>query len=242
MGRASSDRRLWQRGREWLGAILGMEGPNGRITVTIPNYLTLIRLLIVPLFWYWFFGGRWSLEVTATLLFAFGAITDLWDGKLARRLGQVTPFGDFMDPLADKVLVLSGYWAILLREEIGVAEVLAYIWVVLITLREIAITLLRIWTIGDGTSMVTSTWGKWKTAIQLTTLLFALVAFNVRDGLTAHNVWLPLQNWLHSEMFWGLINVLFFLSASSSLLSGALYLRDCLFVNKKRISNHPQRG
>lgn len=220
-----TSRNAWNRGRERITAVLGAESPTGRVTITIPNYLTLTRLIIVPIFWCCFFSGKLSLEIASTLLFAFGAITDLYDGKLARRLGQETAFGDFMDPLVDKLLVLSGFWAIYIRQDYSDLTTFAFVMIALITAREITLTLLRIWAIGDGSSVVTSGWGKWKTGIQLTTLLFAMVAFNVRDLLLANDKWEEFSSLLLSHGFTVLLIILFILSASISLFSGALYFR-----------------
>jgi len=209
--------------------VLGAESPKGKVTVTIPNYLTITRLAIIPIFWYCFFSGKMSLEIAATLLFAFGAITDLYDGKLARRLGQETAFGDFMDPLVDKLLVLSGFWAIYIRQDYDSLTTWAFVMIALITAREITLTLMRIWAIGGGSSVVTSGWGKWKTGIQLTTLLFAMVAFNVRDLLLASDKWTGFSSLLLSDGFIILLIILFILSTFSSLFSGALYFRKTSF-------------
>ena len=219
-----NSRTIWRRSRDRIGDVLGTDSPKGRVTVTIPNYLTLFRLAVVPMFWYGFFSDSWSLQVTATLLFAFGAITDLWDGKLARRLGQETAFGDFMDPLVDKLLVLSGYWALIGRESFGSYRTIAVVCVGLISLREIALTLIRIWMISCGSSVITSVWGKWKTGVQLTTLLFTMVALNVKDWIAEAGVLPVVLGLLDGQVFWVLVNILFFLSAVISLISGGLYM------------------
>ena len=75
--------------------------------ITAANWLTLIRLVVVPLFWYGFLSDSPLLRVLATILFIGGALTDLYDGKLARKRSEETAFGNFMDQLADKLLVLS---------------------------------------------------------------------------------------------------------------------------------------
>ncbi len=206
-----------------IGEVLGSDTPRGRVTVTIPNYLTIGRFLVVPFFWYGFFSTGLGLQMTATVLFALGAISDLWDGKIARLRGEITAFGDFMDPLADKLLVLSGFWAILIRENLGAWEAFATIWVVVITIRELALTLLRMSVIRSGSSMVTSGWGKWKTGVQLTSLLFAMVAYNLRDYLIGiGEPW----NLLGGSELRATIAILFLLSAVTSVISGYLYLRE----------------
>jgi len=209
------------RSRDWIGGKLGAETPTGRVTITVPNYLTLGRLASVPLFLYAFYSGTMWLQIAGTLLFALAAISDLWDGKIARRLDQVTAFGDFMDPFADKVLTLSGFWAMLLREDFGQFEFISIIWVLIITLREIALTLLRVKSIQGGSSLVTSIWGKWKTGVQLTSLLFGLTAFNVRDILIGEGI--SISHSLTEGLFL-IMTVMFFVSAATSVVSGWLYL------------------
>jgi CDP-diacylglycerol--glycerol-3-phosphate 3-phosphatidyltransferase len=202
---------------------LGASGSQGRVTVTLANILTLIRLAIVPLFWLGFFSPVWGIRVAATALFAFGALTDLWDGILARGRNEVTRFGDFMDPLADKLLVLSGFWAILIREDWGPAfyyQVLAMI--VLITLRETVLTLMRVRALGGGSAVITSVWGKMKTGVQLVTLLSALACLNMRDLLPGAGAGTTV---LHSATFRIILCALIFLSMLTSLVSGGLYLR-----------------
>jgi len=200
------------------------------VTITVPNWLTLLRLAIVPLLWWCFFQDSPYLRIAATFLFIAGALSDLWDGMLARRLGQVTAFGDFMDPLADKLLTLSAFWAILLREDFSVWFIPALICAVLITFRETAITVLRTWAIGGGTSLVTSLWGKWKTGIQLVTLIWGLLMLNLADLLPAQT---KPSIWLQSDWFDMMMAGLFFLCAASSLISGTLYISGGLKSNLK---------
>ncbi len=211
-----------ERGRDKIGSVLGVESPKGRVMVTAANWLTLFRLLIVPLFWFIFFSHNLTLEITATFLFIVAALTDLYDGKLARRRGEVTAFGNFMDPLADKLIVLSAFWALLIRENFDGLFTLALVWIGLITFREVGLTVLRIWAISGGSAVVTSIWGKWKTGVQLTTLIFTLLALNLRDLLEAYGNPSPLFEGIGFVI---LINILFFFSALTSLISGGLYLK-----------------
>lgn len=223
-------RGAFERGRDKIGSILGAETPSGRVTVTLSNYLTIGRLIIVPLFWFCLFSASWALNVASTLLLATGAITDLWDGKIARRRGQITPFGDFMDPLADKFLVLSGFWGIVVKENFGRFWVIALILVATISIREIWITVLRVYVIRSGSSIKTSSWGKWKTGIELTTLLATLVAMNLRDYLI--NNGFPYNPFI-GDLFNGGVLVLFMLSTLIALISGWIYMRDARLAKAK---------
>lgn len=217
-----SQRSIIRRSRDRIGSVLGAESPRGRVTVTLANWITLFRLAIVPIFWYFILDESMTLRIYATFLFIFGALSDLWDGRLARRYSQITAFGAFMDPLADKLLVLSAYWALLIRENYGIYLIPAFTFVILITLREVGITLLRIWKIGDGSSVVTSIWGKIKTIVQLVALILILLLLNLRDILIDKGLKHEL---LVSDSFYLFVNILFFICMVSSIISGLLYLR-----------------
>ncbi|NQU04882.1 MAG: CDP-alcohol phosphatidyltransferase family protein [Calditrichaeota bacterium] len=212
--------------KESIGSVLGAGSKNKNVIITPANLLTLLRLALVPAFIYCFlFSGKLSLEITSSFLFITAAITDLIDGKLARRRGEITQFGNFMDPLADKLLVFAGFWAIWVRADFDRFVTLALIWIILITIREIGLTVMRIMAISGGSSLVTSGWGKLKTTVQLTTLIFTLLALNVRDILLFYQIDTPI---FKGAGFFILINVLFFLSALTSLISGGFYLKGAL--------------
>jgi len=147
----------------------------------------------------------------------------MWDGRLARRRGQITPFGNFMDPLADKLLVLSAFWALLIRENLDGFQISALILVSIITLREIALTILRVYKIRSGSSLQTSLWGKWKTAAQLITILLTFTLFNLRAFATAREVSIPILNDVIMNIT---ITILLTICMLTSVISGWLYLKD----------------
>ncbi len=211
-----------KRSRRRIEEVLGARSPRGDVMITAANGLTLLRLAIVPFFWVAFFADTMSVQIVATALFIIAAVSDLWDGKLARRYCHETPFGGFMDPLADKALVLSAFWAILIREEFDICYIPTVISVVLITLREIGLTVMRIRAISGGSTVVTSIWGKIKTTIQLTALILLLLLFNLRDVLDTHSIEPRL---LRGNSLALTVAVLFALCAFSSVATGLLYLR-----------------
>ncbi|WED20685.1 CDP-diacylglycerol--glycerol-3-phosphate 3-phosphatidyltransferase [Vibrio sp. JC009] len=137
--------------------------------LTIPNILTLLRLILIPVFVVVFYlPYSWS-PFVAALVFAIAAVTDYFDGMLARKLGQTSRFGAFLDPVADKVMVASAL--------ILITEHFASIWVTIPALtmiaREIIISALREWMaeIGKRSNVAVSWVGKVKTTSQM----FALV-------------------------------------------------------------------
>jgi phosphatidylglycerophosphate synthase len=74
---------------------------------TTPNVLTVLRIILIPVFLLLIFADSWYYKISALLVFTLASLTDFYDGRIARRDGTITSFGRFMDPLADKLLVSS---------------------------------------------------------------------------------------------------------------------------------------
>jgi cardiolipin synthase len=153
----------------------------------IPILLTWLRMALIPLMvGVFFLPGHWLTPyeqgVAATVIFVIAAITDWFDGYLARRWNETTSFGAFLDPVADKLIVAG---ALLLLVQLGrTNSVIAFI----IVGREIAITALREWMaqMGASKSVAVSSIGKIKTAAQMVAipmLLYAYPLFGVIDTL-----------------------------------------------------------
>ena len=142
--------------------------------LNVPNTLSLIRVALVPAFVvsiiYMRTLGIWGCIVPA-VIYAITALTDMLDGKIARKYGLVTDFGKFIDTLADKFMVLSSMVAILVRLMLDGERLLAliFLWVVLIVLfRELAVTSIRlIMANKEGKVVAASMLGKIKTASQM---------------------------------------------------------------------------
>jgi len=175
----------------------------------IPNSLTILRILLIPVFVTIFYvspetiAPHW-VNLTATLVFALAAITDWLDGYLARVLNQTSAFGAFLDPVADKLMVAAALIVLVEFERVG-----AFIALIIIG-REIAISALREWMAGMGerNSVAVAFLGKIKTAAQMAAILFLLYY----DPIGAINV-----KWIGQV----LINIAAFLT----LLSMAYYLK-----------------
>ncbi len=147
----------------------------------LPNNLTLSRIFLVPLIlWFLSLGNKWSCFVAA-MLFCVAAITDLFDGYLARKANQVTSFGKFLDPLADKVLVCS---VLILLVELG--WVPAWIAIVIIC-RDIMVTGLRAIAADEGVVIAADAFGKVKTVFQLVALI-PLVLHHPWFGIDMHSI------------------------------------------------------
>ncbi len=142
--------------------------------MNIPNALTVFRVLMIPMLvltFYWAFP--WHYQVTAAV-FVLAAITDWLDGYLARKLDQSTPFGAFMDPVADKLMVAV---ALVLLVELHASPWFA-IPACIIICREILVSALREWMaeLGKRTSVAVSYVGKIKTGFQMTAIAVLLAA------------------------------------------------------------------
>lgn len=133
--------------------------------LNIPNTLTIIRILLVPVLVVVFYVPFHNHLVVAAGIFALAAVTDWFDGYLARRLGQMTAFGAFLDPVADKLMVSIALVLLVERHDTLLFTLAACV----IIGREIVISALREWMaeLGERTSVAVSYVGKVKTAFQM---------------------------------------------------------------------------
>jgi CDP-diacylglycerol--glycerol-3-phosphate 3-phosphatidyltransferase len=140
--------------------------------LTIPNQLTLLRIILTIFFLCYFLKANTNTQLIASIIFILAALTDWYDGWFARRFGVITRWGQFMDPLADKFLVSSA---------LIVFAVMDYViwWMVWIIVgRDILVTIIRIYAINKGKPIVTSVLAKWKTFIQMIIILVTLGYIN----------------------------------------------------------------
>jgi CDP-diacylglycerol--glycerol-3-phosphate 3-phosphatidyltransferase/cardiolipin synthase len=140
--------------------------------MNLPTFLTLLRILIIPVFVGIFFLPVPGSNILCTALFGIAAITDWLDGYLARRWGQTSAFGAFLDPVADKLMVAAAL--VLLVQSIPTPWVAVA--AVVIIGREITISALREWMaqLGNRTKVAVSMIGKFKTTAQMIALLLLL--------------------------------------------------------------------
>ena len=139
----------------------------------IPNFLTSTRILLVPVFLYCLFTDFSHGKLLALIVFLSAAITDAYDGKIARKYDIESKFGVFFDPLADKLLVLSAFYGFMF---LPVLSTTVKLWMmILISFRDILVTLMRTLMQYKGVTMITSKAGKLKTFLQITTINFILI-------------------------------------------------------------------
>ena len=142
--------------------------------LTIPNQLTILRIILTPVFVLLLIKKTPFYQLSASLVFCIASFTDWYDGWHARRFGVITRVGQFMDPLADKILVITTYIAF---------ATMGYImpWMVwVIVIRDTFITVTRIFALQVGRPIITHVLAKWKTAAQMATVFIILAYLNWR--------------------------------------------------------------
>ncbi len=156
--------------------------------MNLPNKLTVLRVALIP-----FFVASMLLSgkvyaarvdifiIIALVIFAAASVTDWFDGKIARKRGLVTTFGKFLDPLADKILVVTALICFLARSPMWIDAVA----VILILAREFMVSGVRLVAANEGVVVPAGIWGKLKTAFTM----IAIVAIMLLEGLAIHNIW-----------------------------------------------------
>ena len=176
--------------------------------MNLPNKLTVLRILLVPVFLLFFLCPQIPLHyLWAAIAFACSAITDCIDGKIARKYYMVTDFGKFLDPLADKILVMS---ALICLIPIGLA---GPVMVVIILARDFLVTSLRLVASGKGTVIVANLWGKLKTVSQMVAICVVLVLLALGQLVAFPYVWIYLID-----------QILLWIATFFTILSGVIYL------------------
>ena len=186
------------------------------MSINIPNALTILRILLVPVLVVVFYLPFEKHLLVAAGIFTFAAITDWVDGYLARRLGQMTSFGAFLDPVADKLMVSVALVLLVERHDTILFTLAACV----IIGREIVISALREWMaeLGQRTSVAVSYVGKVKTVFQMVAIIGLLAIDPVND-----------EGWLLALCY-----IMLYLAAILTLWSMFIYLRAAWDVMKER--------
>ena len=144
--------------------------------MNLPNKLTVLRVIMVPFFVFFMLtdvGGAANKWI-ALVLFIVASLTDMLDGKIARKYNLVTNFGKFMDPLADKLLVCSAMICLIPSGKLPTAVV------IVIIAREFIISGFRLIAAENGIVIAANYWGKFKTASQMIMIILLILHF---DGI-----------------------------------------------------------
>lgn len=142
--------------------------------MNLPNKLTIFRVILIPFFVFFllapYFPGYG--KYIATAIFIVASLTDLADGKIARKYNLVTNFGKFMDPLADKLLVCSAMICLVETKQLAA-------WIVIIIIaREFIISGFRLVASDNGVVIAASYWGKFKTTFQMLMIIALILNFD----------------------------------------------------------------
>lgn len=183
--------------------------------MTFPNQLTILRILLTPVIVYFLtFQTLWA-QGLAFILFFIASLTDWYDGYIARKSGAVSAWGRFLDPLADKILVLSMFIAF-----VAIGEVQLWM-VIVIALRDVVITLLRIYAVQHQKPMATSVFAKWKTASQMAAiyLIFLYLILKQKIALAGGT-----NSWMQRMESIGFVDKVMYVVTLITATSGLHYL------------------
>lgn len=148
-----------------------------------PNLLTILRILLIPIFIILYLEPTSNRTFAAALVFAFAAITDWLDGYLARSRGQITKLGKLLDPIADKLLTITGLILLVGHQKIAV-------WIVILLIsREVVITGLRAIAASSGTIIQADFLGKQKMLFLTAAIMLLILDYN---GLGTALIWMAL--------------------------------------------------
>ena len=185
--------------------------------MNLPNKLTLMRVLLIPVFLVFFLiPGIPCHYLLAMIVFIAASVTDALDGYLARKHNLVTNFGKFMDPLADKVLVMTALACFVDNQMIGVIPFL------IIMMREFMVSGLRLVAANSGTVIAAGFWGKLKTAFTMVTIIAILVYLSFSGDFNSFS--LACADTIDRVCGW-ILTGLVWISAGLTVISGWIYLR-----------------
>ena len=157
--------------------------------MNLPNKLTTLRVIMIPFFVFfllWQNGENRTFRMIALALFIIASLTDLLDGKIARKYNLVTNFGKFMDPLADKLFVCS---ALICLIELNALPA----WMVIVIIsREFIISGFRLIASDNGVVIAASYWGKFKTTFQMVSVVLLILDIPALAFVTTICVWIAL--------------------------------------------------
>jgi len=193
--------------------------------LNLPNILTYARMAVIPLVaWLLYLGDRVS-GYGATLLYMAAAATDYLDGYLARSRNQVTTVGKFLDPLADKLLVITILLVLVIQQRVP-------LWIALVIIaREITITALRALAGSEGIVIAAKPLGKYKTAFQMTALI----------GLMVHYSYIVHMGFFYTKLnFHRMGMVLLYVSLFFSIVSAADYMAGFFKAHRRRLEETPE--
>lgn len=178
--------------------------------MNLPNKLTLLRAILVPFFLLMLFVDAIPVNFTlAMVIFAAASVTDALDGHIARKNNLITNFGKFLDPLADKVLVVS---ALIAFVEL---DIISSVPVIIIVAREFMVSGLRLLAADGGVVVAAGMWGKLKTAFTMVTIVLILLNLMLTGDFSIDT----------GKVCDIAIQILIWVSTALTIISGCVYLK-----------------
>ena len=184
--------------------------------MNLPNKLTLLRVILIPFFLLFMYIDFPFHYAVALVIFAAASITDALDGKIARKRGLVTNFGKFLDPLADKVLVIAALTVFVDLNDVNMGAIP----LIIITAREFMVSGLRLLAADSGVVVAAGIWGKLKTAFTMVAIVAMLFWLSLCGDFS-----LSLSDSLVKAVDNVVIPILIWISTILTVVSGAVYLK-----------------
>ena len=181
--------------------------------MNLPNKLTVLRVILIPFFVAFLLlsPGNDAFKWTAMVIFVVASLTDMLDGKIARKYNLITDFGKFMDPLADKLLVCSAMICLIELQRIPS-------WIVVIIIaREFTISGFRLIAADNGKVIAASYWGKFKTTFQM--IMVILMIANLGDVLPWIDIVTQVIMWIALALT--IISLIDYLIKNKDVMAGA---------------------
>ena len=141
--------------------------------MNLPNKLTILRVILIPFMMFFYLANFIPFgigKIVALIIFIAAALTDLFDGKIARKYNLVTDFGKFLDPIADKLLTSTAFFLLIVGELPIIPNPWGVIVVTIIIAREFLVSALRLIAASKGIVLAADIWGKSKTFVQMIAL------------------------------------------------------------------------
>jgi CDP-diacylglycerol--glycerol-3-phosphate 3-phosphatidyltransferase len=184
--------------------------------MTLPNQLTILRIILSPVFLIFFLSDAIWMKQVSVAIYIVAALSDWYDGWLARKFNYITSWGKFWDPLADKILTSSAFIGF------AIVDLISWWMVIIIVGRDVIITLLRVFADMKNYNFTTSYYAKWKTLLQMVFLYYLLILY---VALYSAEIISPYKDLIPTLLNKELIYFVALFITLITLHSGALYIK-----------------
>jgi CDP-diacylglycerol--glycerol-3-phosphate 3-phosphatidyltransferase len=186
--------------------------------LNLANKLTIARVILVPVFLLFIYVECPAHYLIALTVFAVASITDALDGHIARKNHLITNFGKFLDPLADKVLVMAALAVFIEIDDVKMSAIPF----IIITAREFMVSGLRLLAANSGVVVAAGIWGKMKTAFTMVTIIAELAWLSFNHDFDSFGL---ISGESARDAATVIFNVLIWISTALTVISGGVYLK-----------------